>query len=566
MPELGFQDHRSGFRPRDVSPDSVIFTADSSFSLFSSASGSAERCSFASDDSCFHNPPQSHLTAHEIREASCDPAPDPNKPVVSKNNHFGKKGKVKVQKADSKEADTEDEYLAFGSSRRSFSQALKECQESRYRSEAVLNKSDRQSLASLDLKNSVINATISSSPRFGVMKKESITGHSGAFPSPGTPNYRHSSAGIQKGWTSERVSSHTSANRSKCNTLLLPFNNGRNLPSKWEDAERWIFSPVSGDGATKTSLQQPQKQRKSKSGPLGPPGAAYYSLYSPAVPVSRGKSIANSPFSTRVMKTDGLSIHDGGHDANGNYVACSEPCMARSISIHGCSELLSLSSMIAPQDDESRSDKDAAANVSRVVSRRDMATQMSPEASPHSSPRRRSSFSSSTPSIVPFVEVQSFHPSRAEVKDVAVDERVTMTRWSKKHRARIPGSSLENIDNWKTQATEMHSAGREISETKSASKIKREEARITAWENLQKAKAEAAIRKLEMKLEKKRSSSMTKIMNKLRTSQKKAEEMRSSMVTTQGHEVTRASSRKALSFRPTRRMGSLSGCFTCPAF
>lgn len=68
-----------------------------------------------------------------------------------------------------------------------------------------------------------------------------------------------------------------------------------------------------------------------------------------------------------------------------------------------------------------------------------------------------------------------------------------------------------------------------------------------------------------MKLEKKRSSSMAKIMNKLRTSQKKAEEMRSSMVTTQGHEVTRAS-RKALSSRPTRRMGSLSGCFTCPAF
>ncbi|XP_031118638.1 uncharacterized protein LOC116022177 [Ipomoea triloba] len=565
MPELGFQDHRSGFRPRDLSPDSVIFTADSSFSLFSSASGSAERCSFASDDSCFHNPPQSHLTAHEIREASCDPVPDPNKPVVSKNHHFGKKGKVKVQKGDSKEADTEDEYLAFGSSRSSFSQALKECQESRYRSEAVLNKSDRQSLASLDLKNSVINATISSSPRFGVMKKESITGHSGAFPSPGTPNYRHSSAGIQKGWTSERVSSHTSGNRSKCNTLLLPFNNGRNLPSKWEDAERWIFSPVSGDGATRTSLQQPQKQRKSKSGPLGPPGAAYYSLYSPAVPVSRGKSIANSPFSTRVMKTDGLSIHDGGHDANGNYVACSEPCMARSISIHGCSELLSLSTMTAPQDDESRSDKDSAANVSRVVSRRDMATQMSPEASPHSSPRRRSSFSSSTPSIVPFVEVQSFHPSRAEVKDVPVDERVTMTRWSKKHRARIPGRSLENNDNWKTKATEMHSAGREISETKSVSKIKREEARISAWENLQKAKAEAAIRKLEMKLEKKRSSSMAKIMNKLRTSQKKAEEMRSSMVTTQGHEVTRAS-RKALSFRPTRRMGSLSGCFTCPAF
>lgn len=49
MPELGFQDMRSGLRARDLSPDSVIFSAESNFSLFSSASASVERCSFASD-------------------------------------------------------------------------------------------------------------------------------------------------------------------------------------------------------------------------------------------------------------------------------------------------------------------------------------------------------------------------------------------------------------------------------------------------------------------------------------------------------------------------------------
>lgn len=52
MPELGFQEFRSGIgirSVRDVSPDSVIFTGDSNFSLFSSASGSVDRCSFASD-------------------------------------------------------------------------------------------------------------------------------------------------------------------------------------------------------------------------------------------------------------------------------------------------------------------------------------------------------------------------------------------------------------------------------------------------------------------------------------------------------------------------------------
>uniref|UniRef100_A0A6N2MJU4 Remorin C-terminal domain-containing protein n=1 Tax=Salix viminalis TaxID=40686 RepID=A0A6N2MJU4_SALVM len=91
------------------------------------------------------------------------------------------------------------------------------------------------------------------------------------------------------------------------------------------------------------------------------------------------------------------------------------------------------------------------------------------------------------------------------------------------------------------------------------------EAKITAWENLQKAKAEAAIRKLEMKLEKKRSSSMDRIMDKLRSAQKRAQEMRSSVLANQSHQVS-TNSRKAISLCRTRQKGSLSGCFTCHAF
>ncbi|KAK7845620.1 trimethylguanosine synthase [Quercus suber] len=56
MPEVGFQEQQqvssrsSGLRAhRDASPDSVIFTLESNFSLFSSASASVDRCSFASD-------------------------------------------------------------------------------------------------------------------------------------------------------------------------------------------------------------------------------------------------------------------------------------------------------------------------------------------------------------------------------------------------------------------------------------------------------------------------------------------------------------------------------------
>lgn len=60
MRELGFQEQRRSSWRRagsrrggggggDTSPDSVIFTLESNLSLFSSASASVDRCSFASD-------------------------------------------------------------------------------------------------------------------------------------------------------------------------------------------------------------------------------------------------------------------------------------------------------------------------------------------------------------------------------------------------------------------------------------------------------------------------------------------------------------------------------------
>ncbi|KAL6982911.1 hypothetical protein U1Q18_016305 [Sarracenia purpurea var. burkii] len=586
MPEPGFEDknrQRSEFRARDFSPDSVIFTVESNFSLFSSASGSVDRCSSASDvhdrDSLVSELSQ-HLAGHDLRETSSAPDSDPTKSLVHRNSRLRRKvEKAKVQ-TEEKDAEIEDENETVDSARNSFSHGLKECQEQRSKSGNILENSYRRRPSSLDLNNHLANAT-NSSPRFGVMKKSSVLSRqTGTIPSPGAPNYRHASFGDQKGWSSERVpSSHANGNRKQASAALLPFNNGRTLPSKWEDAERWIFSPVSGDGPVRPSFQQPQRKPKSKSGPLGPPGIAYHSLYSPALPILEGGNAGNlmawSPFSAGVIAADGRSIRSGaGSSGAGIYPAHMEPCMARSVSIHGCSELLSQSSVPGPQvcylwnkrtDEKLDDDKDAATNISGAISRRDMATQMSPDGSPHSSPSRKLSFSPSNQAVLPIRELESVKSTKLEVRDVQVDERVTMTRWSKKHRARFSGKGLENFNGWKKKDVEAGSSSWEVSEgAKSISKMRREEAKITAWENLQKAKAEAAIRKLEMKLEKKRSSSMDRIMNKLRSAQKKAQEMRSSVLTDQPHQVARTS-HKLVIFRRTRQISSLSGCFTCHA-
>ncbi|KAB5526685.1 hypothetical protein DKX38_020532 [Salix brachista] len=521
MPERVYQERsssRSGFRARDASPDSVILTLESNFSLFSSASASVDRCSFASDahdHDSLASEISLHLAAGHDQQESSSSGPDRNnnkqkqQPQHIHTRLSRKAENVKaVQKEDNRISSVEDDTYLLDSARSSFSLALKECQERRSRSEAVTKRPDRRRPASLDLNNVVT----SSSPRLGNMKKSVACSSrkSGTFPSPGTPNYLnqyHSSVGMQKGWSSERVPLPNNSNRRQVmnatGAAVLPYNNnGRTLPSKWEDAERWIFSPVSGDGVVRSSIQPAQRRPKSKSGPLGPPGVAYYSLYSPGMQVFDGGNVGNfvpgSPFSAGVIAADGLGIRS--HGSHGvAFPMRTDPCMARSVSVHGCSEMVAQSSL----------------------------------------PSQGTNF--------------LLQPDFLNL--IKVDERVTVTRWSKKHRARNHRKSSEVVDDWRKKAADTLSSGWDVSEAgKSISKVKREEAKITAWENLQKAKAEAQIRKLEMKLEKKRSSSMDRIMNKLRSAQKRAQEMRSSVLANQAHQVS-TNSHKFISFRWTRQIG-----------
>ncbi|CAL9091714.1 unnamed protein product [Musa textilis] len=492
-------------------------------------------------------------------------------------------------------------------SKHSLSNAFRECQSRRCRSEAVTlpsRKPCRRRPVSLDFNGQTTDLSVLS-PRFFVggvpgMKKSSATSsrsRSGTFPSPGTPNYRHGTgaAAYQKGWSSERVPLPAHNNRRYGGSgMLLPFANGRALPSKWEDAERWIFSPVSGDGVGRSPMPPSHHRRpKSKSGPLGAPAgiSGTYSLASPLVPCFDsgrvGNFAANSPFLAGVLMPErgfycngsggrrvdggeggggGIVGVGGGSAMGGNNSGNGEPYMVRSASIHGWSDTLieSSSSVPSSQDEKIDGTIEAASTVSTSILRKDVATQMSPEGSTPSSPKE-GPFSPSPVSVPPIEEVES-HFSKIEIRDVEVDDRVTMTRWSKKHIARDSDRHPTSIIEWKKKTVEANTDAWVVAETaRSISKHKREEAKITAWENLQRAKADAEIRKLEMKLEKKRSSSMEKIINKLRLAQKKAQEMRNVVTASQVNQVPKTAG-KCLYFRKRGQISSLSGCFTCHAF
>lgn len=517
----------SGGSRRDSSPDSLNFTPESNLSLFSSASVSVDRCSSTSDahdrDSLVSAP--SLERDQRVRSSSKDVDPDKR----WKNSRISRKSnKVKAWKEEFV-VNKEDEIQNLDSARSSFSLALRECQERKSRSEALAKKLDFQRTTSLDLTSNVTSL----SPRVVTVKRASVSSNkSSVFPSPGTPpTYRHS---MQKGWSSERVALRSkNGGRSPPSAAFMPlYSGGRTVPSKWEDAERWVLSPLDREGPARTAPHE--RKPKSKSGPLGPPGLAYYSLYSPALPLvqgggNRGCLTASSPFSTGVLPP-----------ANGGFTASAFPqpqrtdhCMARSVSIHGCSE--------TQGNIHESSIKEAGA-----VSRRDVATQMSPEGSISLSPERQCSVSPSSPSARSIVELLSARSNRTEV-----DEKATVTRWSKSHRA---SSNMRD---------QLHGQARD---PQGLTWAKTEEARIIAWENLQRAKAEAEIRKLEMKLEKKRRSSMVKIMRKVKSAEKKAEEMRSSVL---DNVAPSASHVKDSSFRRSGKMkkiASLCGCFTCHTF
>ncbi|KAL3525688.1 hypothetical protein ACH5RR_014060 [Cinchona calisaya] len=381
--------------------------------------------------------------------------------------------------------------------------------------------------------------------------------NSGAYTSPGTPEYGDNyGRRIPKGWSSERVPLPTKCGRRHVSAAaLMPFNSGKTLPSKWDDAERWITSPISGYGVCKTPTVQPHRQPKSKSGPLGTPGLVYLPNYSPTVPVLEGGGsgrnfVAGSPFTTGVLVPDGLSIHYAVGNGVKSHSDYAESAIAHSSAAPGLSD----SSIPSSQDDKLGGSKEAERSVSRVISRRDMATQMSPEGSTHSSPKGRSSFSA-FPLPIPAADEQHDYSAKVEVRDVQVDNGATVTSQSKKlgrRKLRKKSSDFKDLSlQWDVSGA-----------AKGSSKLQREEAKINAWENLQKAKAEAAIRKLEMKLEKKRSASVDKILNKLRAARTKAQQTRSSIRENQAHHRSSRISRKVF-FPKYTRTSSLSRCFFC---
>lgn len=612
-------------RGRDGCADESVFYSSGHSSIddgsfhdesfwFASAPGSfGGRYSFGSDLSALSPSPRSSV----LHLAGCEPSFVPRMDQDTETRSSSPATTVKISTTKSNPAsaskgldqlldfvkaeDQQPEDRASSPPIGTNSRNLKDCQNQRVTFESLSSPGGhrRWRPGSLDLNAQDQSMAASSLNSFysgtGNMKNScapSMHSRSNMFPSPGTPNYWHNSVGAasyQKGWSSERVPLPASrGQRYGDNAPLFPFNNGRTLPSKWEDAERWICSPVSGDGSRRPLMLPPYHRRpKSKSGPLGAPtlNCESYTSASPQVPCFDDGRVVNftgsSPFLAGVLVTDRqfCGITGGGRTGqegcNGGQLLCtsnSDAHINRSASMLGWLDTLVEPSTSLPTADgvfrgyRIDSAQEIAAMMSPMALSRDVGTQMSPEESTHSSPKEKhSSFSQSPLPVHTITEFKSNFPC-IEIRDVQVDDRVTVTRWSKKHISRCSDRRSTDIIEWKRKTVDSRTSDWEVVDAeKCISKYDKEEAKITAWENLQKAKAEASLQKLEMKLEKKRSTSMEKILNRLKSAQRKAQDMRSSVVDTQVCMVPRTGQRVSY-FRKYGRMSSFRGCFACHAF
>ncbi|ONM22311.1 Remorin family protein [Zea mays] len=341
--------------------------------------------------------------------------------------------------------------------------------------------------------------------------------------------------------------------------MAFSYSNGRTLPSKWEDAERWIFSPNSSDMRGRTTVAHGRRP-KSKSGPLGPPGrlgGQYSSVSSVSLLDSErvGPITSNSHFSAGVLMPGHVC---GGKNTNGAY-------SGRPI---GDEINIGEGVRICPLNDEQvEITEDSASTIACIISRKDVATQTSPELSRSSSPNNRPTFNRSLSTEQMKERGSCF--SDLDIRDVQMDDRVTLTRWSKQNVTRLPNKNSTNIIEWKEKAVESKSLSWGFAEAKCISKIGREDTKITAWESIQKAKAEAAIQKLMIKMEKKGSSSLDKILNTLKSAQRKAQVMLEHELDAVTANQDGKGSRKAKKGAQRSKNGqisSLSGCFTCHAF
>ncbi|XP_010275901.1 PREDICTED: uncharacterized protein LOC104610808 [Nelumbo nucifera] len=376
------------------------------------------------------------------------------------------------------------------------------------------------------------------------------------------------------------------------NPMMRPFS--RPVPSKWNDAEKWIMSrhPAHPNHSKKTILQNQKVGQPATNLVRVVPELTSSDHKVSVLPVSDTKQIDSCYATPRIGMEKFSFVSSGAHPISGaaNVTNFSvDPCP---FSQDKDVDHKELSGSERPTTDIT------VFPTIRAVSMRDMGTEMTPIPSQEPS-RTATPVGATTPLRSPISSIPSTprrgEPASTPVGATADDEAESQKGYNKdlseeemklKTRREIVALGVQlgkmNIAAWaskdgmekKTPPTEpvdpehlikieyenRAAAWEEAEKSKHTARYKREEIKIQAWESQQKAKIEAEMRRLETQIEKMRAQAQEKIMKKIAIAKQRSEQKRAAAEAKRNRQASRTSA-QAEYIRQTGHIPS--SHFTC---
>ncbi|KAJ0008391.1 hypothetical protein Pint_29449 [Pistacia integerrima] len=344
---------------------------------------------------------------------------------------------------------------------------------------------------------------------------------------------------------------------------VFSFNVGnfsrKSVPSKWDDAEKWLNSSSCHESPAHTMKPIPESSKNHKQG----------EIFKQQMEVFSEKSrVTEEKVSKLCFKLSRLYKFTDEVELILPNIRYSEPSKEGFLFRNSNNETM----------------KDAG---TEVIQHRDIGTEMTPlgsstvsrchtpfkSSSParHNTPANRSGpltlgHLDSTSSTIDISQLQECHLAKLQLGTQY--DSVTSNWSSREEEEEEISKSLRHFETstgcWKSVSDSRAAAYEEEEKTKCCLRYQREEAKIQAWVNLQSAKAEAQSKKLEVKIQKMRSNLEEKLMKRMAIVHRKAEEWRAAAQQQHTQQIQKATE-QAQKIRHNDHISGHSscGCFPC---
>ncbi|KAL8129067.1 hypothetical protein V2J09_018222 [Rumex salicifolius] len=326
-------------------------------------------------------------------------------------------------------------------------------------------------------------------------------------------------------------------------------------PSKWDDAQKWIASPTSN--RPKMGVSQGGQGGKRASNFLSH-GNRQLSLKNVEV-MDQRLIVSEEPHTVRMDPRQGKK-ENGSQNCDGSELYPPDDLYGPPVAVEKSFGVPAIS--LSQHDSyQTATSFMPAPSMARSISMRDMGTEMTPAASQE--PSRTGTPVKVTSPVHSPISSQPSSPRRSSTSAIPADQRngmqdlnkkdlsdkeiqmktrreiialgtklgkTNIAAWaSKEEEDRDAGSSLKHIGAEQLSKTVMEKRAEmweEAEKAKYLARFEQEEMKIGAWENLQKAKAEAQMRKLEMEIERRKAEAQDRLMNEISAARNKAEAKR----------------------------------------